>query len=202
MSELVRLMRELKVNMQDESPHLLARKRWKYLPGLFRDLGFTKGVEIGVEDGVFSRRLCQVIPDLTLYSIDPWISYGYYAGQGKYNQERMDKEYARAIEILTPFHCKIIREFSHIAVEQFDNESLDFVHIDGAHNFFDIYRDIMLWTPKVRPGGILSGHDYFNSQDVARCRVKDAVDQWTHERGIAHWFVIVGSRTPSWFWEV
>jgi len=202
MSELTRLMRELRVNMQSESPHLLARKRWKYLPGLFRDLGFTKGAEIGVEDGAFSKRLYQVIPDLTLYSIDPWISYGYYIGQRKYDQAGMDKKYAGAVEALSPFNCKIVREFSHIAVEQFDNASLDFVHIDAAHSFFDTYRDIMLWTPKIRPGGILSGHDYFNAQGVNRCRVKDAVDQWTRECKIAHWFVIVGSHTPSWFWEI
>jgi predicted O-methyltransferase YrrM len=38
--------------------------------------------------------------------------------------------------------------------------SLDFVFIDANHEYECILEDIKLWTPKVRSGGIVSGHDY------------------------------------------
>ncbi|HVG29669.1 MAG TPA: class I SAM-dependent methyltransferase [Pyrinomonadaceae bacterium] len=38
--------------------------------------------------------------------------------------------------------------------------SLDFVYIDAIHTFRHVCRDIDLWLPKVRPGGLIGGHDY------------------------------------------
>ncbi len=46
------------------------------------------------------------------------------------------------------------------ALEDFEDNSLDFVYIDGDHNFKHISEDIYEWTKKVRSGGIVSGHDY------------------------------------------
>lgn len=42
----------------------------------------------------------------------------------------------------------------------FAPESLDFVFIDGLHTYEGVKRDIEIWWPKVREGGILCGHDY------------------------------------------
>ena len=47
------------------------------------------------------------------------------------------------------------------AVQQFADESLDFVFIDGSHEYEDIKKDIVAWLPKVKRGGILAGHDYY-----------------------------------------
>ena len=46
------------------------------------------------------------------------------------------------------------------AVKTFEDNSLDFVYIDGNHDFLNVAQDIHYWFKKVRPGGILSGHDY------------------------------------------
>lgn len=202
MNTLEFILKKYKLTMDDESPMMFYGTRWKYLPRLFRDVGFTVGAEIGVEEGTFSKRLCQVIPGLRLYSIDPWESYGYYAGRRHYSQDGMEKKYQKAVSTLSLFNCEIIRAFSHEAVDRFANGSLDFVHIDGNHDFDNVYRDIAIWIRKVRPGGIISGHDYYNSKDPKRCRAKDAVLRWTSETGMDPWFVIVGSRYPSYFWVV
>ena len=42
------------------------------------------------------------------------------------------------------------------------DKTLDFVFIDGDHTFNNVMLDILLWTPKVRKGGIISGHDYYS----------------------------------------
>ena len=46
------------------------------------------------------------------------------------------------------------------ASKRFENGSLDFVFIDGSHEYEDVYEDILHWKPKVKSGGILAGHDY------------------------------------------
>lgn len=47
------------------------------------------------------------------------------------------------------------------AVNKFDDESIDFVFIDGSHEYKDIKDDIIHWLPKVKKGGVLAGHDYY-----------------------------------------
>jgi len=37
---------------------------------------------------------------------------------------------------------------------------LDMVFIDADHNYESVRSDIAAWRPKVKPGGIIAGHDY------------------------------------------
>jgi predicted O-methyltransferase YrrM len=53
-----------------------------------------------------------------------------------------------------------VRGLSTETVEQFEDTSLDVVFIDLTHSYDAVKQDIELWYPKVKPGGILSGHDY------------------------------------------
>jgi hypothetical protein len=193
------LVEKHRIDLDDEPPFLLARTRWDYLPYLFRDLGFAAGAEIGVEEGRFSQFLCQVIPGLKLYAVDAWLSYGWYLTT-RYTQEVMDEKHRKAVRNLAPFNCEIVWGMSSEVAGHFADDSLDFVFIDSNGGFEYACQDIGLWSQKVRPGGIVSGHDYFNSRLPGRCRVKDAVDQWIREQKIAAWFVIVGGRYPSWFY--
>lgn len=48
---------------------------------------------------------------------------------------------------------------SEDAASIFKDQSCDFVFIDGDHSFEATMRDIEMWMPKVKPGGILCGHD-------------------------------------------
>jgi predicted O-methyltransferase YrrM len=49
---------------------------------------------------------------------------------------------------------------SQQAAQLFADGSLDFVFIDAAHGFDDVRADLACWWPKIRPGGLLAGHDY------------------------------------------
>ena len=199
MNTLEYILENLSVDTNLQPPVLASRERYKYLPQLFRDLGFTTGAEIGVGEGHFSRKLCKENKALKLYSIDAWQCYGSYLNREQL-QDRMERKYQIAINKLAPFDCEVIREFSRVAVKRFADDSLDFVYIDSNHDFRHAYQDIGLWEKKVRPGGIISGHDYCNLNDDTKCRVKDAVIKWTGEHNINPWFVIVGSQYPSYFW--
>lgn len=122
----------------------------------FNLLGFVKGAEIGVADGRYSEILCKKIPKLELLCIDPWIPYkGCWRSKGY-----QAKAYEKAQQRLGKYNTKLIKKTSLEASLDVPDESLDFVFIDGSHLFDNVMIDIILWTRKVREGGIISGHDY------------------------------------------
>ena len=128
------------------------------LPQFFVDMGFRVGAEIGVYKGEFSEKISKV--GLKLYAIDPWRIYKDYSNPR--GQARLDAQYEQTKQVLAPYpDCTIIRKTSMEAVEDFADGGLDFVYIDANHEFRYIAEDLAEWTKKVRPGGIVSGHDYF-----------------------------------------
>jgi hypothetical protein len=50
-------------------------------------------------------------------------------------------------------------ERSVAASKRYKNGSLDFVFIDAAHDTTSVIHDLAAWWPKIKPGGILAGHD-------------------------------------------
>jgi predicted O-methyltransferase YrrM len=46
------------------------------------------------------------------------------------------------------------------AAHEFARNSLDFVFVDADHSYDAVKADVAAWLPKVKPGGILAGHDY------------------------------------------
>jgi len=139
-------------------------------------MGYKKGAEIGVAAGYFSEILCQAIDGLELYCIDPWRRYRENPRGG--GQTQHDNNWERTRERLGAYNCHIMRERSMDAVKSFEDESLDFVFIDANHNYEFVRDDIREWSKKVRPGGIVSGHDYyvFNNAGVIQ-----AVDEYVKE---------------------
>jgi predicted O-methyltransferase YrrM len=59
----------------------------------------------------------------------------------------------------------------------FADKSISGVFIDAAHDYESVKRDLAAWWPKVRDGGIFSGHDYDWHE------VKRAVDEHAAANG-------------------
>jgi hypothetical protein len=49
---------------------------------------------------------------------------------------------------------------SEEASRGFEDESIDAVYIDACHQYGAVRCDNEIWLPKVRTGGIISGHDF------------------------------------------
>ncbi len=49
---------------------------------------------------------------------------------------------------------------SQEAVLNFEDESLDFIFIDADHSYDSVFQDLSIWYPKIKKGGLLTGHDY------------------------------------------
>ena len=153
---------ELDTWQSEPLPITIPLEEKKGLARLFRELGFTVGAEVGVERGRFSLVLLIHNPKLTLYGVDPWITYDKYVDYQ--SQDQLDLFYRSTKDRLVKHNVfdrfRMIQEFSEEAVKNFEDGSLDFVYIDGNHDLLNVVRDLTLWTPKVRKGGLIVGHDY------------------------------------------
>ena len=188
-----------KIDLNQKSPIELPKMTRKNLARLFRHLRFRIGVEVGVEKGLYSSILCKCNPQMKLYSVDAWTPYKGY--RGYVSQGRFNKLYDEAKERLAFYNnCEVVKAFSMDAVKQFKNGSLDFVYIDGSHEFQQVTNDIAEWSKKVRKGGIVSGHDFRRGAGKWTCHVKDVVQAWTYSHRIRPWFVLRGDKSPTWFW--
>lgn len=54
----------------------------------------------------------------------------------------------------------MFRGLGELVVDVFEDNSLDFVYIDGNHAYDWVKQDIQLWWPKLKKNGLLMGHDY------------------------------------------
>lgn len=169
------------------------------LARLMCGLGYVRGAEIGVWEGNFSKKLCQAIPGLRLLCIDPWTSYAGYH-DAKNDWARLEQAYATAKARLGPFQCRILRMTSLDAAADVPDRSLDFVYIDGNHSRRFVLQDLEAWTPKVRVGGIVAGHDYTEDPRKTHIQVKAAVDAFTAKRGIRPVYILAADKSPSFFW--
>lgn len=166
---------------------------------LFAELGFTTGVEIGVLWGRYSRVLCLANPKLKLYGIDPWLVYPEFIKSE--SQENYEILYERAKKTVPP-NCELIRAKSMEVVSRFTDNSIDFVYVDGNHEFTSEANDIHEWSKKVKSGGIISGHDYIRYQPTSFSHSYEVVNAYTGAYRISPWFIIGANKDKikSWFW--
>jgi len=145
------------------------------------------GAEIGVQKGHFSNHILSKWPGSKLYSIDPWVHQDDYRDPANTPNDEHDIRYAQTIELLKHHgeRSEIIRDHSINAAERFEDKSLDFVYIDARHAYEYAVEDINTWLPKIKPGGVLAGHDYVDGP-IGGCDfgVKQAVDEILGEDAI------------------
>ena len=178
------------------------------MASLFQELGFKIGAEIGVRGGGYSAILCRAIPGVRLYGVDPYVPHKGYLDHTR--KSTFDKFHEEAKARLAPYeNYHFIEKFSLDAVKDFANNSLDFVYIDGNHDFYNVTADITFWSEKVRPGGIISGDDFFKHKGPSRIHVYQVVKALAVAYSIRPWFVLGADETVpgekrdsgrSWMW--
>jgi len=158
------------------------------LPEFFKEMGYKVGAEIGVYRGGFTESFCKA--GLKMYGIDPYVTYPDF--NHPEGQKRMDFLYGHAQRTLKSYDCILIRKMSMEAVNDFADESLDFVYIDGCHRFRYIAEDLFEWTKKVRKGGIVSGHDYCDVSNAFwnSCHVSQVLRAYIRCFDIKSWYVL------------
>lgn len=162
-----------------------------------------KGVEVGVWKGEFSIFLLENWKGEKLYSVDPWKNFASdeYVDDMNIDQNDFDEIYNGVSKLLTKYddRSEIIRDVSTNAALSFEDNSLDFVYLDGRHDYEGVKEDIQSWYSKVKPGGLLSGHDYLDGIiGKTDFGVKKAVDEFSKNNQLK---LLVTDRDeyPSWF---
>lgn len=136
------------------------------LGGFLNDLGLTgEGVEIGTLYGAYAQDILKSWRG-RIHCVDPWMNQAesvYFDGANKLN---MDHVFEQAKSNLQGYgRATLHRMMSLNAVGRFEDGSLDFVYLDGNHGIDSVRADIAAWWPKVKIGGIVSGHDFFTRYD-------------------------------------
>lgn len=139
------------------------------------------GVEVGSLSCGYARSILQTWQGDKLFVVDPWEPQPPNIYKEKQDWINFDNCYNDCLEFCNdnPGRVVMIRGLSPAASSQFEDDSLDFVYIDGNHAYEAVMADMEAWCKKVRPGGLLCGHDYWN--DVtwpAFGQAKDAVNDW------------------------
>ena len=129
------------------------RPFWKMAKG--------RGVEVGVLEGQNSESALKYCPIEKLYLVDPFKSYHDHVGNlSNINQNLFDIIYKRVCERFeTDDRVDIIRKPSVEASRDFEDNSLDFVYLDGNHAEKAVREDLRAWMPKLKPRGLMGGHD-------------------------------------------
>jgi hypothetical protein len=140
---------------------------WFTYPRLYTEMvnRFPSGshfVEIGSWKGKSSSYMAVEIANsgksIQFDCIDPWPDC---KSEGEYF-EKFENLYETFLSNIEPVkdYLNPIRATSMEVVNQYEDESLDFVFIDGNHEYEYVVNDIKHWFPKIKYGGVLSGHDY------------------------------------------
>ena len=141
--------------------------RWQTIEKYVRKNGWTKGAELGVWRGETFKHLVKTCHKLHIIGVDLYAPQPENNGPEKWtpgeNGHQWDHEgyYQDLLRFCQayPGRAEIIKDYTTEAAKQVADESLDFVFIDADHGYEGCLRDIEAWTPKVRRGGMIIGHD-------------------------------------------
>ena len=177
---------------RSELPHLLNQRRL-----------FGCGVEIGVQHGEFSEVILDAWRGRHLISVDPWMTdvADQYVDIANVSQTQHNALHEETKQRLSRFGSRssVWRMTSLEAIPHIPDYSLDFVYIDARHDYESVMEDLNAWHPKVRPGGVLAGHDYIDGHFSAGIfGVKRAVDEFFGARGVSVYPTLLDTPWLTW----
>lgn len=170
-----------------------------FLGDIANALDLQTAVEVGTHQAVFASEFMRRFRgSITL--IDPYTGYDNPTNKfyPMFDESTVDRESDFVIANCEMHACaagrhSFVRLPSEEAVRNFEDEEVGIVYLDGLHDMENITKDIALWYPKVKRGGIISGHDYCWLSHPAVCT---AVDRFFAHRSRVF---LTEDEMPSWW---
>ena len=171
-------------------------------PEFLKSIGCRTGAEIGVHTGAYTAIFAQHLTG-TFYAIDPWMCWPEHVCSGgayreKYHPGAIEKTEQSRLKALSRIekynHVKVVRQTSLEASIGIPDDSLDMVYVDGNHLYPYVWIDLWNYWPKLREGGIMSGHD-LNFSSVTK-----AVQEFVAKANVPYWYVMENEHPTSFFW--
>jgi predicted O-methyltransferase YrrM len=148
----------------------------------FVDLILENKPELCIEIGIFGGS--SYIPQALalrengkglIIGIDPWTTDAaleemiHEDHKNWWGNLRIEEIYEHAKQNIKDFsvekYCTLIRAKAEDVVNQFENESVDLLHIDGNHSEALSYKDATLYLPKVKVGGHIMFDDIWWTEE-------------------------------------
>lgn len=86
-------------------------------------------------------------------------------------------------------HYNPVRMTSLEAAKTYEDDSIDFIMIDGEHSYEAVKADIQAWLPKMKNGGVMTGDDAFSPE------VRRAAEECLSEYGVefpgVHFYAVI-----------
>lgn len=153
-------------------------ERHSLVKGIVENIENGIFVEIGTHNGDFADHILRCSKNSKLYCIDPYISYSDYddainntVGDSTYNAtySRLTSKYGDRVQM--------IRKFSEDAVKDVP-DTIDFLYIDGNHQYKYVRKDLELYYPKVKMNRYIVGDDAIDINDSDRNENGDILRNW------------------------
>jgi predicted O-methyltransferase YrrM len=149
------------------------------------------GAEIGVFWAHFAEVLAADFKPAKLYLVDPWhkLHGDTYPNWGRYtnfgalttretlNRARdLERQYPGVVEVKVKYGADFLRGMP--------DAHFDWIYLDAHHEYKDVIADLTLILPKIKPGGVIMGDDYFTDPTSQHAGVKRAVDEFAVASGL------------------
>ena len=109
--------------------------------------------EIGVYKGDFSEKILSICQPKKFLLIDAW----HQVQDHDAIYDEVKKRFGSAIDTK---QVELIREFSFAAIHSCPDQYFDWVYLDTDHSLKVTQRELEELRPKMKPDGIIAGHDY------------------------------------------
>jgi len=152
--------------------------------------GMKSGLEIGCDVGDTSEFLLNANKELMLSSVDPYMNYTDWNGRDLHERQHVFESVTKRLENYGN-RFNLIRKTSDEAVDNFYDESFDFIFIDGLHTYEQLTKDCANYYSKLRTGGIFAGHDFTAIEGVNR-----AAKEFASSKNK----VILNTECDVWYW--
>ncbi|BFH11307.1 class I SAM-dependent methyltransferase [Paenibacillus melissococcoides] len=120
-------------------------------------------VELGTHYGCSFFTFCQAVKDFDLttklYAIDTWEG----DEQAGFYGEDVYVTVTSTVENIFPnIDITLLRKTFDEALNDFEDNSIEVIHIDGLHTFEAVSHDFETWLPKLKEDGVIMFHDVFS----------------------------------------
>lgn len=159
------------------------------MPPIWIAHGYQVGAELGVAAAGHVEEILKH-PEITrLFGVDSYQHRDDYDDAMNMPQERFEELYGYVLRFTAQYgnRFKLIRKSTLDASYEIADGSLDFVYVDADHSYAACKADLATWLPKLRRGGMMSGHD-FNFPGVLHAVQEVATD--LHLEAESNWWFI------------
>ena len=174
------------------NPRVPSFESRQHLWALLNQENLTSGVEIGVERGITSQLTLSIWTSCHVYTlVDAWAfnaggketgHLDHYAKTGHSQAAHNEKFNIAMRQKIQRASCtqsfagarqheqcgvriNLCRNLSHICANQYEDSSFDYIFVDALHDRKAVLRDLRMWWPKLKIGGIMAGDDYFGAKE-------------------------------------